>query len=80
MLGFDLRISGVESDHSANCATTTARDTEMFVEVVFNVAGIILRHHKFIIKATARIVQPNRIKRYLSNIIFLMKGIHTFCK
>ena len=26
MLGFDPRISGIESDHSANCATTTAQN------------------------------------------------------
>ena len=30
MLGFEPRISGIGSDHSANCATTTALKRNLF--------------------------------------------------
>ena len=38
MLGFEPRISGVGSDHSANCATTTALYTSFFGSFNKNVA------------------------------------------
>ena len=34
MLGFEPRISGVESDRSANCATTIAQESQLFWETM----------------------------------------------
>ena len=47
MLGFKLRISGVSSNRSTNCATTTAQKSIKFIFKFFFLAteSQILNHH-----------------------------------
>ena len=46
MSGFEPRISGVGSDHSTNCATTTANSRVFFYSSVLRSAAALLNKHR----------------------------------